>query len=360
VIQENFMSTKFHKIKVKDIRKTTKDCSVVTFDIPKELREEFNYKQGQHLTLKAMVNGEDLRRSYSLCSSPLDETWQVAVKKIEDGRFSTFVNETLKSGDELEVMAPNGRFFKDISDKRKDYVAFAAGSGITPMHSIIKTHLSQEPESTFKLFYINRSIQSIILKEEIEALKNQFMGRFELYHFLTREERDAELFNGRLTEEKMRSIGELLVDFKSINDFFICGPAEMIFMVRDYLEGIGIEKDRVHFELFGTPDKQKKVKKIVENNDDASDVNIINNGVKTSFKMAMDGENILDAALANNADLPFACKGGVCCTCRAKLIEGDVEMEVNYALEPDEVENNYILTCQAIPKSDKIVVDFDS
>ncbi|MAY83805.1 MAG: phenylacetic acid degradation protein [Flavobacteriales bacterium] len=357
------MATTFHKIKVKDIRRTTKDCSVVTFDIPAELQEEFKYNQGQHLTLKAIINGEDIRRSYSLCSSPLDDEWKVAVKKIEDGRFSSFVNDKLKVGDEMEVMAPMGRFFQEISNTRKDYVAFAAGSGITPMHSIIKTHLTKEPESTFKLFYVNRTIQSIILKEEVEALKNQFMGRFELYHFLTREERDADLFNGRLTEDKMRSIGELLVDYKAVDDFFICGPADMIFMIRDFLQGVGVDKEKIHFELFGTPEKQKqakKTKKSSENNDDISDVSIINNGVKTSFKMAMDGDNILDAALANNADLPFACKGGVCCTCRAKLIEGEVEMEVNYALEPDEVENNYILTCQAIPKTDKILVDFDS
>jgi ring-1,2-phenylacetyl-CoA epoxidase subunit PaaE len=363
VIQEKLMARAFHKLKVKDIQKTTKNCSVVSFDIPDELKEEFKFQSGQYLTLRTNVNGEDLRRSYSLCSCPLDGQWQVAVKKIEDGRFSTFVNDQLKVGDELEVMAPNGRFYIEISDKKKDYVAFAAGSGITPIHSIIKTHLSQEPESTFKLFYINQTIQSIILKEEIEALKNQFMGRFELYHFLTREERDADLFNGRLTEEKLRSIGELLVDYKSIDDFFVCGPAEMIFMVKDYLAEIGVDKEKVHFELFGAPDKQKPVKKVGkdnENNEDISDVSIINNGVKTSFKMVMDGDNILDAALANNADLPFACKGGVCCTCRAKLIEGDVEMEVNYALEPEEVENNYILTCQAIPKSKKILVDFDS
>jgi len=357
------MAKAFHKIKVKDIQKTTADCAVVSFEIPKELEDEFQYYAGQYLTLRAEVNGEDLRRSYSLCSCPLDQEWQVAVKKIEDGRFSGFVNDQLKVGDELQVMAPNGRFYKEISHEKKNYVAFAAGSGITPMHAIIKTHLSREPESTFKLFYINRTIQSIILKEEIEALKNQFMGRFELYHFLTREERDADLFNGRLTEDKMRSIGELLVDYKTIDDFFICGPAEMIFMIRDYLEGIGVDKEKVHFELFGSPNQQKTVKKAksdVENNEDTSDVSIINNGVKTSFKMAMDGDNILDAALANNADLPFACKGGVCCTCRAKLIEGDIEMQVNYALEPEEVENNYILTCQAIPKSEKIIVDFDS
>lgn len=354
------MSTQFHKVKIKEVRKTTKDCSVVTFDVPKELKEEFAFHQGQYLTLRANVNGEDLRRSYSLCSSPLDDQWQVAVKKIEDGRFSTFINDHLKAGDEMEVLAPNGRFYREISKTDKDYVGFAAGSGITPLYSIIKTHLTEEPNSTFKLFYINRDIQSIILKEEIEGLKNQFLNRFELYHFLTREERDAELFNGRMTVEKLTSIGELLVDFNSINDFFICGPSDMIFMIRDFLTDTGVEKEKIHFELFGTPDSQKKIAKKTENNGDIAAVSIINNGVKTSFNMPMDGTNILDAALENNADLPFACKGGVCCTCRAKLMEGNIEMEVNYALEDDEVAQNYILTCQSIPKSNKILVDFDS
>lgn len=354
------MSTQFYKVKVQDIRKTTKDCSVVTFDIPQELIEEFKYHQGQHLTLKATVNGEDLRRSYSLCSSPLDKSWQVAVKKIEDGRFSGFVNDQLKVGDELELMSPHGRFYQEISKTKKNYLGFAAGSGITPLYSIIKTHLMSEPESTFKLFYVNRTIQSIILREEIEGLKNLFLDRFELYHFLTQEQRDAELFNGRMTVDKLRSIGELLVDYSSIDDFFICGPSDMIFMIKDFLAETGIDKEKVHFELFGTPEAQKKTAKKVANNTDLADVNIINNGVKTSFKMPMNDGFILDAALSNNADLPFACKGGVCCTCRAKLIEGEVDMEVNYALEEDEVKDNYILTCQAIPKSSKILVDFDS
>ena len=354
------MSTQFYKVKVKELTKCTEDCSVVTFDIPEELKEEFKFHQGQHLTLKAEVNGEDLRRSYSLCSSPLENKWQVAVKKIEDGKFSSFVNDQLKEGDELELMAPHGRFYQEISETKKNYVAFAAGSGITPILSIMKTHLKQEPNSSFTLFYVNMNIQSIILREEVEGLKNTYLDRFELYHFLTQEQRDAELFNGRLSEEKLKSIGEMLVDYRSIDDFFLCGPAEMIFMVRDYLEGMGIEKEKIHFELFGTPESQKKTSKKTVNNADLTDVSIINNGVTTSFKMPMDGSNILDAALANNADLPFACKGGVCCTCRAKIIEGEVEMEVNYALEKDEVEDNYVLTCQAIPKSKKVLVDFDS
>lgn len=355
------MAQQFYPVKVSEIYKTTDDCSVVSFDITEEIKEKFNFKQGQYLTLKTIIKGEEVRRSYSLCSSPIDGEWKVAVKKIEDGRFSSFINEELQAGDILEIMPPNGRFFQEVDTKAKNnYVAFAAGSGITPIHSIIKTHLTQEPNSTFTLFYLNRSVQSMILREEIEGLKNQFLGRFELYHFLTQEMRDAPLFNGRFTEKKLEIISDKLIDVNAISDYFICGPTEMIFMIRDFLIAKGVEEDQVHFELFNTPTGGAKKKKLDTNNKDVSEVSIITNGVTVSFNMTQNGENILDAALRNNADLPFACKGGVCCTCKAKLIEGVAPMEVNYALEKDEVKQGYILTCQAIPKSKKILVDFDS
>ncbi|KAA3651716.1 MAG: phenylacetate-CoA oxygenase/reductase subunit PaaK [Bacteroidetes bacterium] len=354
------MAQRFYPIKLKEIRKTTKDCSVLTFDISDSLKEAFSYKHGQHLTLKTNINGEEVRRSYSLCSSPLDHVWQVAVKKIDDGRFSTYVNDVLKVGDELEIMPPNGKFYKEIDKtKTKNYVAFAAGSGITPIHSIIKTHLTEEPNSRFKLFYFNQTIQSIILKEEVEGLKNKFLNRFELYHFLTKEKRDAPLFNGRMSVEKMDSISNLLLDIHSVDEYFLCGPIEMVFLIRDYIQEHGVAKEKIHFELFGTPKGAKKKKSIDVNNADMSDISIINNGVRTSFLMSQSGVSILDAALSNNADLPFACKGGVCCTCKAKLIEGEIEMEVNYALEKEEVEQGYILTCQSVPKTKNIVVDFD-
>lgn len=353
------MAQQFYPIRLKDIQKTTEECSVLTFDIEDELAEMFEYTQGQYLTLRANIDGEEVRRSYSLCSSPLDNTWQVAVKKIEDGRFSTYANEVLKAGDVIEVMPPNGRFFQPISKHKKNYVAFAAGSGITPIHSIIKTHLDQEKESTFSLFYFNRTVQSIILKEEIEGLKNKYLNRFELYHFLTQEERDSPLFNGRISEEKLASIFKILLDINSIDDFFICGPNEMIFLIRDFLMQKGLDEKRIHFELFNTPGNKKKTKNIDVSYGEISKVAIINNGTQSTFNMSRGGDNILDAALRNNADLPYACKGGVCCTCKALLTKGEVEMEVNYALEKEEVEQGYILTCQAIPKTDELIVDFD-
>ena len=214
---------KFHNIRVKDIYKETDDCSVITFDVPEDLHNAFNFSQGQHLTLKAIINGEDTRRSYSLCSSPIDKEWKVAVKKIHGGKFSTYVNDTLNSGDMLEIMEPSGTFGVDIDNsKRKNYLVFAAGSGITPILSMMKTHLALEPESTFKLFYLNKNAKSIIFKEEIEQLRNQYFGRLNIFYFLTREQRDIELFNGRFTPEKIQQITHTFVDIQDTNEVFIC------------------------------------------------------------------------------------------------------------------------------------------
>lgn len=353
----------FYPLTVKSIDKVTEDCSVISFDVAGDLKEIFSYKQGQYLTLKAEIAGEEVRRSYSLCSSPLDEEWKIGVKRIDGGKFSTYANEQLKKGDTLEVMPPNGRFFTEIeTDRAKNYVAFAAGSGITPIFSIIKTHLLAEPLSHFTLFYINQQVSSIILKEEIEALKNLFLNRFKVFHFLTQEQRSAPLFNGRLDIEKLDIISEKMLPLEEINDFFVCGPEEMIFMVRDYLLAKQVEAKKIHFELF-TSGQQKpggtKVAKDQVTEQINCELTIIEGGKAFNISLQDPNTSILDAALGKGADLPFACKGGVCCTCRAKVIEGEVEMQVNYALEEDEVEAGYVLTCQAMPKTEKVVVDFD-
>lgn len=357
------MANKFYPVVVKDVEKTTDECSVVSFELSDEVKSDFRFRQGQYLTLRAKINGEDVRRSYSLCSSPVDDQWKVAIKKIDGGKFSTFANDVLKKGDVLEVMPPNGRFFVEVdSAKAKNYVAFAAGSGITPILSIIKTHLTLEPESTFQLFYVNRSVSTIILKEEIEGLKNRFLDRLEIFHFLTQEQRSTPLFNGRLDEEKMEIIYNRLIDVESIDDYFICGPTDMIFMIRDFLQDRGIDSKKIHFELFNTNGSKNATKKKKREIDTSilSQITVREGGKDFNFTIPRGSDNILDAALNNNADLPFACKGGVCCTCRAKLIEGQVEMEVNYALEKDEVEAGYILTCQSVPISEKVVVDFEA
>ena len=355
------MADKFHKLVVQSVEKTTPECTVVAFDVPEQLKSQFQFKQGQYLTLKAQINGEEVRRSYSLCSSPLDNEWKVGIKKIEDGKFSTFANDVLKAGDTLESMPPSGNFYVEVDpNQQKNYVAFAAGSGITPMVSIIKTHLASEPKSTFKLFYINQTVQSIILKEELEALKNQFMGRFEIFYFLTKEHRSVPLLKGRLNEEKMEIIFKSICNIDLIDDYFSCGPEAMIMMIKDFLTEKGVDKKKIHFELFNTIGAKPKAKKIAQTfKGKVADVTILEGGKSMNFKIEQGSDNILDAALKNAADLPFACKGGVCCTCRAKLVEGDVEILVNYGLEEEEIEQGYILTCQALPVSEKVVVDFD-
>ena len=354
--------SKFHSIKIADIYKETKDCSVISFEIPVDLQEEFHYNQGQHLTLKSSIDGKEERRSYSLCSSPTENKWKVAVKKINGGVFSTFVNENLKKGDFLDLMPPNGEFFTPVNpSKAKNYIAFAAGSGITPILSIIKTHLASEPNSTFKLFYLNRSVKSIIFKEEIELLKNKYFDRFEIFHFLTKEHRSIELLNGRFTKEKLQVLTSKIIDVPAVDDCFICGPEEMIFLIRDELVAAGLSKDKIHFELFSTgnseEDKQR-ITKILEHKVEGTEVTIIDGGKEFHFTMDDDFDNILDGALAAGADLPFACKGGVCSTCRCKIISGTVEMKINYALDENEVAKGIILSCQAVPTSKNVVVEF--
>lgn len=354
--------SKFHSIQVADIYKETKDCSVITFDIPENLKSDFSYNSGQHLTLRTTINGQEVRRSYSLCSSPTQNTWQVAVKKIDSGLFSTFVNDQLKKGDFLEVMPPNGTFFTEVNPSlAKNYIAFAAGSGITPVLSIIKNHLASEPNSTFQLFYLNRTVKSIIFKEELEQLKNVYFNRFEIFHFLTKEHRVSELFNGRFTKEKLQVLTEKIINIPAINECFICGPEDMIFLIRDELTAAGLPKDKIHYELFTTglteEDKQR-INKIVEKKVEGTEVTIVDGGKEFHFVMGEDFDNILDGALAAGADLPFACKGGVCSTCRCKVLEGTVEMKLNYSLEEEELAKNYVLSCQAVPTSKKVVVDF--
>lgn len=359
------MTNKFYPIRVKRIEKTTADCALISLDIKEQWRSDFDFKQGQHLTLKTIIDGEEIRRSYSLCSSPLEQEWKIAVKQVPLGSFSTFANQYLQVGDTLEVMPPHGRFYVEVDPKKqRHFVAFAAGSGITPILSIIKTHLQQEPNSSFQLFYVNRATSTIILKEEIDALKNQYLDRFEVFHFLTQEERETPLFNGRITPEKLDLIFRTLVDGEGTDDFFLCGPAEMIFSIRDFLLASGVDAKQIHFELFNTEGlkttpKRTKLKTVIKENGALTSVKVIEGGKKRTFQMSKGTDTILEAALKKSADLPFACKGGVCCTCKAKLLEGEVEMEVNYALEQEQLDAGYILTCQAVPLTDKVTVDFD-
>ncbi|PHI21291.1 phenylacetic acid degradation protein [Lewinellaceae bacterium SD302] len=353
--------SRFHALTVTDIERTTHDCSVITLDVPAEKSGDFNFKQGQYLTLKTTIDGEEVRRSYSLCSSPLDNKWSVAVKQIEGGLFSTFANQQLKVGDELEVMPPAGDFYVDVDPTQaRNYIAFAAGSGITPILSTIKTHLSAEPESTFKLFYVNRAVSSIILKEELEALKNIFLDRLEIFHFLTREPRNAPLFNGRIDQVKLQLLFKTICPVERVDHCFVCGPKDMIFLVRDELKAAGLPAENIHYELFYSGDVDTSAAaRVIENQAKGAAVIIIDGGKEFHLTMGEQHDNILDAALAAGADLPFACKGGVCSTCKCKVLAGSVEMKKNYALEPDEVAKNFVLSCQAVPTSDSVKLDFD-
>ena len=358
------MSLHFHPLQVAGIRKETSDCVSIAFSIPEELTDTFRYKQGQYVTLRTSINGEDIRRSYSICSSPLDNELRVAVKKVEHGVFSTYANETLKKGDTLDVMPPLGKFFTELNpSQEKKYTGFAAGSGITPLLSIIKTTLRTETKSSFTLVYGNRNRHSIIFKEELEALKNLYMDRFRVIHILSREKTDAPINFGRIDKNKCLTLCEKTIDVKNTDAFFLCGPEEMIFSVKETLVEKGVDPKKIHFELFTTPGSKQTAtatSHTSSGNEVKSKVTIKLDGIAFDFDLGFESESILDAALKNGADLPYACKGGVCCTCRAKLLEGEVDMDVNYGLEPDEIEQGFILTCQAHPRTEKVVVDFDT
>lgn len=358
------MATHFHTLTIKDIRQETPECVSIAFDVPADLQEAFRFTQGQNITIKKTIGGEELRRSYSICSAPMDNELRVAVKKVDNGKFSTHANLQLKKGDVIEVLPPTGRFYTELhSANRKRYAGFAAGSGITPLLSIIKTTLRTEPDSEFTLVYGNRNRSSIIFREELEALKNKYMNRFRLVHILSREKTDVPLNYGRINAEKCAELAGKVLDIASSDEFFLCGPEEMIFSVKDFLEAQGVEKKKIHFELFTTPGQKKE--SAISSRESGSDtgpkskITIKLDGVAFDFDLAFNSESILDAALQQGADLPYACKGGVCCTCRAKLVEGEVEMDANYALEPEEVAAGYILTCQSHPRSNKVIVDYD-
>jgi ring-1,2-phenylacetyl-CoA epoxidase subunit PaaE len=356
--------SRFHTVKIKKINKETSDCVTVTLDIRDELKEVFRYKQGQYLTFKRVENGEDLRRSYSICSSPLENEWKVAIKKVPDGRFSSFANTTLKVGEELEVMPPAGKFYTELDkDNQKNYVAFAAGSGITPILSIVKTILYTEPKSSVILIYGNRGRNSIIFKEEIEGLKNKFVERLSVHHILSREQGETEISFGRIDKQKTKLILDKIISPEQIGECFICGPKEMVLAVKETLQEAGVDENKIHFELFSTAESKNKVDRRAsltkEEHDRKSKVIVKLDGSLREMEMSYYGDTVLEAALANGADLPYSCKGGMCSTCRAKLVKGQVEMDVNYSLEPYELKAGYILTCQARPLTEELVVDFD-
>ena len=356
------MAVHFHPLKIKRIKKETAECVSISFEIPDELAEIFVFKEGQNITIKKNVEGEELRRSYSISSAPYEKELRVAVKKVTGGVFSHFANGDLKAGDVLEVLPPTGKFNAKLqANEAGNYLAVAAGSGITPVISIIKHTLQSQPNSNFTLIYGNRDRNSIIFFDELEGLKNKYINRFNFINILSRERTDAEIFYGRINEDKLIALSKLL-PYQSFDEIYICGPEELIFTANDYFEKQGVEKSKIHFELFTTPGQKHSTVKVTEQiveSGPKSNITIKLDGRSFDFALSFNSANILDAALQQGADLPYACKGGVCATCRAKLVEGEVDMDVNYALEDEEIEQGFILTCQSHPRSNKVVVDFD-
>jgi ring-1,2-phenylacetyl-CoA epoxidase subunit PaaE len=354
---------RFFRLEVADIRRETRDAVVVTLNPRAEDRAAFDFTQGQYLTFRRTFEGEELRRSYSICAGKDEGALRVGIKRVDGGAFSTWVNEELKAGDMLEAMPPMGAFHTPLNPgEGRHYLAFAGGSGITPVLSLIKTILVREPKSRFTLVYGNRSVNSIMFREELEDIKNIHLGRFNVIHVLESDAQDVDLFSGRIDGEKCAKLFESWIQIAAIDMAFICGPEPMMLAIAAALRAHGLRDDQIKFELFASA--PRRVKPIVKAAADGGTAaicaaTITLDGSTRVIRMAKKGETILEAALAANLDAPYACRAGVCSTCRAMVLEGEVEMESNHALEDYEVRRGYVLTCQCYPLSDHVVVTYD-
>ena len=349
----------FHKLKVADIHKTIRNAVVVTLE--PEQPAIFEFVQGQYLTFRKDFEGEELRRSYSICSSMNDGILQVGIKKVDGGAFSTWANTDLKVGDELEAMPPTGNFYSEPQKNHDNhYLAFAGGSGITPVLSILKSTLQNENHSSVTLVYANRNLNTIMFREELEDLKNLYMGRLNIIHILEDESQDIDLFHGRVDQKKCTELFKSWIDLSSVTTAYICGPEPMMLAISNALKKHGLEKEKIRFELFasGQPGRAKTKAASSYMHQSGIPGRVTLNGETRSLTINPD-TSLLEAALENNIDAPFACKAGVCSTCRAKVLEGEVEMIANHALEDYEVEAGFVLSCQCYPISDKIVWDYD-
>ena len=353
----------FHPLTVAEIRRETRDSVVLSLAVPEEHKAAFRFTQGQYLTFRAVIGGEEVRRSYSICSGVGEEFCRVGVKQVADGLFSTWVNDSLRPGQLLEAMPPTGNFHVPLDPaNRNHYVGFAAGSGITPLLSIIKTTLTQEPNSRFSLFYGNRASSTIMFREELEDLKNEHLSSFSLTHILSRERQELDLFNGRIGRAKCKQLFAHWLDVGTVDTAFICGPQEMMLEVSESLQEHGLDKRRIKFELFATAGQGQRRR--APRNEGAAKTDVCHatvtlDGRARQFEFERNTLTILDAAMREGMEVPYACKAGVCSTCRAMLVEGQADMDANYALEDYEIARGYILTCQAYPVSDRIAVDYD-
>ena len=355
----------FNKLPVVAIHREIEDAVTIELRVPDSLREKYHFKPGQYLTLRREIKGEDVRRCYSICSTDNDAYISVAVKKLKDGVFSSWVNEALKIGDSIEVSPPAGKFIYEQDNKdMKRYLCVAAGSGITPIMSIIRSILDGERQSTVTLVYGNQRVSSILFRNKLEQLKNQYLERLQLVHILSQESREIPLLHGRITYEKLSSMTPDLFDMAAMDEVFLCGPETMTNQLLENLVSDGIAKKKIKLELFvsSSPRLESKVDRVASNisgEESISRVAVILDGRKVKFDMNRNGRSVLDQALLEGVDLPFACKGGVCGTCRAKLVKGEVSMAAHHALLPEEIADGYILSCQAQPVSENVQIDFD-
>lgn len=360
------METHFYPLTVASIAPETADAVKIGFNIPPEVRNKFSHKPGQYLTIKSDSGPDPIRRSYSICSGINDAELQIAIKRIEGGQFSNFANDAIKVGDTIHAMPPEGNFSAVLhKDHEKKYLFIAAGSGITPVISNIKSILEEEPNSSVTLLYGNQRTNTIMFREALSFLKNRYMTRLHWVNLLSREDQGADVLNGRLNNRKGSALNQNLINLSSFNDYFICGPESMISEVSLGLRGMQVPEANIHYELFSSSAEdaqlvvQKHHARARQFAGRISHVTMVMDGRSVGFELSADGANLLDSGIDQGMDLPFSCKDGVCATCKAKLLEGEVDMDITHGLEPREIENGFILTCQAHPISDKVVVDFD-
>lgn len=355
------MAVEFHRLTISDVRRETPEAVSIAFAVPADLAGAYHFNPGQHITLRTQVDGNEVRRSYSICTTPDDHELRIAVKKVEGGLFSTLANEAIKTGDAIDVMTPQGRFGVALDpNAERHYVAIAAGSGITPVMSIIRAVLTHEPKSRVTLIYGNRSTQSIIFREQLEDLKDRFLSRFTVHHVLSREAQEIALLDGRIDADKVAALLRTLPK-DDIDVAFLCGPGGLIEQGRAALTEYGVSAERIHVEYFstdGTPVAARAATPTTAASAQEATAQITLNGARHEVPVHA-GETIVDAGLRAGLDMPYSCRGGMCCTCRAKVTHGEVTMDTNYSLEPWELEAGYVLTCQSHPTTPVVALDFD-
>ncbi|HSH57492.1 MAG TPA: 1,2-phenylacetyl-CoA epoxidase subunit PaaE [Halomonas sp.] len=360
--------TNFYTLRIADVQPETDTAIRVTFDVPEALKETFRFIQGQFLTLRTKIDGEEVRRSYSICSGVKDGHMRVGIKRVKNGLFSNYANDHFKRGMEIDVMPPQGNFYTQLDPKHaKNYMCIAAGSGITPILSIVKSVLDTEPDSRVTLIYGNRRSSSVMFKDELSFVKNRHLDRFQWINIMNYEDQGADLLNGRVDNKKGYALQKSgLIDIKNTDEAFICGPEAMMSEVSRGFRLEGLSNEQIHYELFANSaeDSERMLAKAQQRIEEygeekTSKVTLVADGRSVMFDLATVGENVLDAGIANGMDLPYSCKAGVCSTCKCKLIVGEVDMDVAHGLEKHEIEAGYVLSCQAHPISDEVTLDFD-